>query len=176
VAFGYSDQTDSSGLSTWLLIGFGLIIAFLVSHMKGRFYSRWLAPWIGAFFCTLIGFKETANDPNPWPWIGMLTIFGFVCGCFICLLDPKQSGKQKGGSPEDPDQEAESTQANRGSLVGRSLAVLTLIVFYIPFLSLVMGIVAICLNWRCGGWPRIVSVLGAAMALCVSALVLIQLV
>jgi hypothetical protein len=171
--FGLIESPGKSAPHVWVwIILLGLMMAFLMNNLKGKTLSRWVAPWLGALVFGLVSYSAAKDEPNPWNWVLAGVGLGFVCGGFVFLLDPRQSQNRHSATPMDPEQ---VTQSIRGSVVGRSLAVLTLIVFYIPFLSLVMGIVAICMNWRCGGWPRSVSMIGTVLALWISVLVLIQL-
>lgn len=55
-----------------------------------------------------------------------------------------------------------------GSLAGRILAVLSLLLGCIPILNLAIGGTAWYLNRKTVGWPRWVSIVGTALALLVT--------
>jgi len=53
---------------------------------------------------------------------------------------------------------------SQGSLFGRVFAVLCVAVFWAPFVGLGLSIVAIIMNYRVAGWPRVVSRIGAVLS------------
>jgi hypothetical protein len=62
----------------------------------------------------------------------------------------------------------------RKSFVGSALAVLCILVFWAPVLGLTVAASALLVNWRRGGWARILSAIGVVLATIMNILLLLM--
>ncbi len=58
------------------------------------------------------------------------------------------------------------------SFVAKFLAIASVILFWAPLLGIVVGFIALVMNWRNEGWPRVVSWLGVGLSVLVTVLLL----
>ena len=59
----------------------------------------------------------------------------------------------------------------RLSFVYKALAILSVLLFCAPFLSLPLAIISLVASYRSGGWPKVVSIVGIVMAMPLTALI-----
>jgi hypothetical protein len=51
----------------------------------------------------------------------------------------------------------------RVSIIAKFIALAALLLICMPFVSLILGIIGLAMNFRSGGWPRTLSILGIAL-------------
>ena len=127
---------------------------------KNRIFSRWWGPVIGlaaGFFGALRGTEFARNKSlhEQMFIVALGTCFGFLAGCLVLLLDPPL---KKSEAVDEPVFTVGST------LIGRIMAILGLILFFIPPLGFAVSLGALVAGWRQGGWPRVVSWIGVGLS------------
>jgi serine/threonine protein kinase len=88
-------------------------------------------------------------------------------GCLIFAVDPPTSApaeahrRTSGSGVELP----AAVPLPRGSLVGRAVAVLSVLLCCMPLIGFLLALVAVVMNLRSVGWPRSVSCVAAGISL-----------
>jgi len=59
------------------------------------------------------------------------------------------------------------------SLIGGTMAVLSLVLICAPFVGCVVGILALIMNYRVGGWAKVCSIIGAVVNTLMTVLVIV---
>ena len=119
-------------------------------------FSRWWGPVIG----TLAGAGIVAQVETDIQTTDVIygAIIGAVAGCFILLFDaPKKESPTSNGLASDETK-------NKGAVVGRILSILGLILFFLPPIGIAVSIVALVMNWRVKGWPKVVAWIGVSIS------------
>lgn len=123
-------------------------------------FPGWAAPPGGAVILGVMLAWATAQSEKGFSWPATLIAAGcgFILGLVVWLCD-KPSGRGKRLDVTD-----------QGSFAGRFLALLSLVLFCLPFVGLVFASCAVFANWRRGsGWPWLVSRLAFALAFLLTA-------
>jgi hypothetical protein len=139
--------------------------------MKNVTFPRWTAPLVGAGLGALLALRAARRERQPmaWDWLIGGATLGLVAGGLIWLLD-RPAPRRKGAVAETSEavEQPPSASAEQGSLVGRVLALLSILLFCAPFLGFVLGVAAILINSRDGGWSRTVGWIATGLSLVVT--------
>jgi hypothetical protein len=114
-------------------------------------FPRWAAPFVAA---ALVGFSCLKIAGLPGALIGAAA--GFGLGLVVYLLDQPASTESNLEAESDSGNGSE-TPAVSATLVGRFLALLSLLLFYFPILGLILSLVAVFMNRGTQGWSLAVS-------------------
>ena len=120
-------------------------------EMTNRSFARWTAPFVGVACGLWVVFLYASKEGQAVSTGMLLTgvILGGVAGLLILIAHPSGT----------------DTSDNRGSLAGRMFAVASVPLGLVPFLGLLIGPIAVFLNRRVSGWPKVASWIGAVIAL-----------
>ena len=121
-------------------------------------FPRWSAPIVGAALGALLSPSVLdVNDESSW-WLWLMgPAIGVACGLLILLFEPPTT-LSNGGQLSPTDSCAES------SLAGRLLALLSLLLFWFPFIGWGLCLMAIIANRNDSGWPWVVSWITLSLA------------
>jgi len=112
-------------------------------------------------------------------WLAGGAILGVVAGLFVSLLDrPRAEGERSSEEKQafEGGQAAGIQTQSSGSLIARFLAVLTVLLCWVPFVGLILGGVAWLLNRNVQGWPKTASRIGTFIAVLITVLLTILMV
>jgi hypothetical protein len=136
---------------------------------------RWSGPFVGAVLGTLLALQGASGieariregDDVLERLIGGAGL-GFLAGIVIWLLDPPPRPGPFIWTRESGIVQTESDATAAGSLVGRVLALVSILLFCLPPLGLGLGIAAVVMNRRVVGWPRTVSWIAMSLSVILS--------
>jgi hypothetical protein len=139
--------------------------------MKNVSFPRWAAPLVGAGLGVFLGLRALHREGQPFdvkpPAIG--AAIGLFAGGIIFLLDrPASRPETQEGPAGDPVADVPKRKSSDSTLVGRFLALLSILISWAPFVNLAVALIALLVNARVAGWPRIVSFLGLVLSIAAS--------
>lgn len=156
--------------------------------MQNRSFPRWSALIIGPAIGAYVGLHQAVVGGIPfWVFIAGSSGIGFLAGLVIFLLEPGRqvSTLQKAPDPFDVadrflrgqpiDTERLAPPDANKTLVGRLLAILSLVLVCCVGLNVCLAAVAVIVNWQTRGWPRGISVVSLVLALGITILFVIVL-
>ncbi|MEM7454734.1 MAG: hypothetical protein AAF456_10330 [Planctomycetota bacterium] len=142
-------------------------------------FPRWSAPLLGAVAGAFLGYRADPGIASP-AYVGGGALIGILGGCLVFLLDSKP---QSASQHEEALREANPNYVNDQvehftdpGLVGRFLALIAIVLCIVPIAGLVMGLIAVAVNWKARGWSRMASRIGAGIGLVVTTLVVLTMV
>jgi MFS family permease len=135
--------------------------------MENSSFPRWSAPIIGPIVGGAIAIW-VALEQGLMSWLGALALgaaLGLAAGLLIWLNDAPRANAPRPIDPARFDPEA-SPELGRYELHFLWIvAVLSVLLFWVPLIGLVMGIIAFAVNYRYQGGPKIVSSVGLMLSL-----------
>lgn len=141
--------------------------------MKNHRFPRWSAPLLGIVVGGLCGLRAGLRAQIPLAWFVVGGgVIGGLAGAFILLLEPTGQETKDENLPAflQP-----AVSQNRSGVVGRFLAVAGCLLCWFPILGLVLNLVGFLVNRSADDWARFASLLGLAIAACLSTLFVVLL-
>lgn len=156
--------------------------------MKNRSFPRWSALLIGPAVGAALGWRVARGGQLPLEMCiaGGMGI-GFLAGLIVLLLEPGQpaSASQKTPDPFDAadrflrrqptSEQCPAPPDIDQTLVGRFLAVLSIVLVWAPLVNLGLAIAAFIANRRTHGWARRISVAALVLALGITIVLVVAL-
>lgn len=124
-------------------------------------YPRWAGPLVGASLGASVGLRLSLKQfgrPS-WRFIGVGALIGCAFGVLVWALDRPAPPVSSLEDELDglPAHWPHVDQAPPGRLVGRFLALLSMLLFVVPIIGLLLSFAAVLANRRTQGWSLAIS-------------------
>lgn len=133
--------------------------------------SRWLGPVVGTVAGAACGLQVGWRAGGPLLWAGLAVGagIGLFAGCLLLLADPPPREvtvweERELGLP------AGTLVQREGSVIGRAVFVLLLLLFWFPPTGVPLAILSLILNRGWTGWARAVNLLVSGLAILITGL------
>lgn len=136
-------------------------------------FPRWMAIPMGALVGAMLCFSsgERPGAPHWWGLLAAGVVIGLVGGMVIWVVDrppgsaksPPKTLRTAADYRYDPERGEELSEPSR--VVGRVIALLSLLLICAPIINLILASIGVAMNRRDTGWPRLASWIGFCLAL-----------
>jgi ABC-type proline/glycine betaine transport system permease subunit len=128
-------------------------IAKLIVGTIASLYA--LAQFI-AFSADLFSGRLVFDSANAFSLLGA-RLFAFCIGLLIAIICFRKAGATSA-----------IKDVSSSASFGKTIAVIQLFVCFLPILGLVTSSVALAINWRAQGWPKVVSWIGTSISILIT--------